>query len=499
MKKNFYSIGSVIVLLIAAFVFVLLPAFVGGSSRGTKLPPFGKYDGKSIKYEQGTDFSTNVANYAEMFKNQGQEIDNSSYLYIFSYAFNATVTSMAYKGAVEKSGWMVPDAAVNRTMLPYFQDANGKYSAKIYKQTPESKKVQLRQQVTDSLIYQRYYADCFGSNGTVGKDSLFGLKSASAEIPFLKNMDQEKRAFSLAAFNTTGYPDSEKIAYGKAHAEDFVKYDMSVITTTDEAEAKKILGRLNSNEITFGDAVTEYSEKTYSNGQGKLTSSYAYQLKNVIPADADFKLVTSLAKDTTSDPVKTEKGFSIFHADGAAVQPDFNDSDMVVVVYNYLKSYQKGHIEDYFTTIAKKFSTEAASDGFAAACNQYNIKEIKVPAFPLNYGNVSVLSKIPTDTVKELAGAESNDNFLKTAFSLKKGTLSDPVVLGNNILVLQLNDIENDQSDAGTMTAAFASELSGYDQNSAQAALFNSPKVENNVASVFIKYFMNNDSQKTTN
>jgi hypothetical protein len=310
-------------------------------------------------------------------------------------------------------------------------------------------------------------------------------------------MEQEKRSFSLAAFNTTGYPDSEKIAYGKEHADDFVKYDMSVITTTDEAEANKILKRLNSNEITFGDAVTEYSEKNYSNGQGKLTSNYAYQLKNIIPTDADFKTVTALAKDATSDPIKTERGYSLFHVDGAAVQPDFSDNDMVVVVYNYLKSYQTGHIEDYFTNIAKEFSAKAASNGFAAACREYGINDINIPAFPLNYGNVSILPKVPSDTVKEISGAASNDNFLKTAFSLKKDEISDPVVLGNNILVLRLDNVTNEEPESGTTTTALASELAGYDRKSAQTALLKSPKVENNVASVFLRYFMNNNSQNT--
>ena len=43
MKKNTaYTIGSLIVLLICAFCFVILPAFTGSEGQQNKLPPFGK-------------------------------------------------------------------------------------------------------------------------------------------------------------------------------------------------------------------------------------------------------------------------------------------------------------------------------------------------------------------------------------------------------------------------------------------------------------------------
>ena len=55
MKRGFYTIGSLIILLIAAFIFVLVPIFSGGRT-GTRLPPFGSYDGTEIRYEQSSDY-----------------------------------------------------------------------------------------------------------------------------------------------------------------------------------------------------------------------------------------------------------------------------------------------------------------------------------------------------------------------------------------------------------------------------------------------------------
>ena len=70
---------------------------------------------------------------------------------------------MAYAEAVKKSGYIVPDTEIDRTMLPYFYDSNGVYSAKIFHDTPDSTKIELREAITDSLTNMRFIEDLFGS------------------------------------------------------------------------------------------------------------------------------------------------------------------------------------------------------------------------------------------------------------------------------------------------------------------------------------------------
>lgn len=491
MKRHFYTIGSLIILLIAAFVFVLLPAMVSGA-RGAKLPPFGKYNGKYIKYEQGSDFANAVAQYGDMLKNQGKQIDNSSYFYIFNYAFNSTVTKMAYTDAVNKSGWKVPDRAIDRTMLPYFTDADGKYSPKLFKQASEESKTSLQNEIKSSLLASRYYEDNFGSYDSVGKDKLFGLKVSSKEIPFLQGIGTKQRTFDLVAFDMSKYPETESAAYGTAHPELFVKYDASVISCSDESEAKKVLGRLNKKEITFKDAVSEYSKKSYSGDDGKLNNDYGYQLKMIISDEKALAAVKNLKKGEISSIIKTSIGYSIFQSDGDPVQPDFTGSAMIQTVYGYLKSNEMGHIEDYYTNIAKDFSSAAAQTNFDDACKKLNIVKTAVPAFPLNYGSVSVAGSIPSG-VKELSGAATDENFLKTAFSLKQDEISEPLVLGQNVLVLKMTGETAGGTDYATALETFPAEIKGYDQSAAQAALFASPKLVNNVAEVFFKNFLKNE------
>jgi hypothetical protein len=490
MKKGFYTIGSLIILLISAIVFVLLPAMLGRGDQN-KLPPFGKYDGKEIRYEQGSTFANYVSRYADMVKNQGQEVDNQSYYYIFNYAFNATVQKMAYTAAVKKSGWKVPQSAINRAMLPYFSDENGKYSPKLYKQTPASSIEQMQDEFTDSLTTSRYTDDMFGSYETVGKESLYGLKSSAAEKAFLRDYGKTKRSFSMAAFAMNKYPDSEKTAYGEANASKFVKYDMSVITCEDKSKAQSVAKRLANGEIKFADAVGEYSKKTYSNENGKLTSAYSYQLEKIIKNADDVKTVEGLAKDATSAVIETNEGFSLFHADGAAVQPDFTNASVIRDVYNYLNTYEAGHIEDYFTNMARDFAAAAASDGFDKACKKFDVEKKDLAAFPLNYGSVTVANSVETD-IDGLSGADTNENFLKTAFTLKQDEISSPIVNGKNVIVLQL--VSETTEPVTTEDSALKSEVTGYDQSSASAVLMNSPKLKNDLTKVFFNDFMKNDT-----
>lgn len=491
MKRSFYTIGSLIILLIAAFVFVLVPVFTGRNPRG-KIPAFGSYDGTEIRYEAGTDFADYVSGYADYIKQQGQEITSDVYYYIFNYAFNSTVTKIAYTNAVNKSGWKVPQTAVNRALIPYFTDENGNYSSRLYRQADPQAVEDLQKRYRDSLTFSRYADDCFGGEETLGDEALFGLKTPSAETEFVRNLNGGRRGFLMARFDMNDYPDSEKAAYGQANREKFVKYDVSVITCADRSKAEALGKRLANNEITFADAVGEYSTNTYSNENGRLTSSYYYQMEKMILNAGDLAAVTSLAPEETGEPVQTSIGYSIFRADGAPAEPDFSDQDMLRTVYNYLLSNEFSQIENYYMGKAEDFAAAARDSGFDAACALSGVERVEVPAFPLNYGGVSVIDRADSG-VAGLSAASSNENFLKTAFSLEQGAVSEPIVVGRSIMVLQFTgggqDDEAEDED-GNYGSAVADEMKNYDAAATQAAILSSPKLKNNLNEVLSEYFL---------
>lgn len=486
MKKTFLFIGSVIILILAAVTFVFIPAL---APKGVKeLPPFGSYDGKAIELKQGTEFANAVANYTEWYKNQGQQINDYTYFSIYSYAFNSAVTAVAYKKNVEKSGYVPSTQEISRKMIPYFTDESGKFSAKLYNQVSEANRAALKKDIVNNLKFTRYYEDLFGSSDELAGNSFYGIKSSAKELSFLAENGSKKRTFDMVAFNKEDYPKSEIAKYGADHLELFNSYSLSVISVNDESQAKKLLSQLNNKEVTFEDAVSEYSEKFYSSNDGKLTSSYGYQIDQMVAKAENAAEIKALSKDVLSSAIQTTKGWSIFRGNGDVTSPDFTTDKMIDVVRKYMNSNEAGTIEDYYLSQAKDFAALAATSNFESAAKKFNVKSQAVPAFPMNYGNVSLYGTIPS-SIKELGGASSNENFLKKAFALKNGDISEPVVVGNYIIVLRLSGEQTDAVTEETKTT-YKNDLTGYDRTAAQTALLTSDKVKNNVSQVFFNNIM---------
>ena len=488
MKKNtVYTLGSLIILLICAFCFVVLPAVEGRTSRqqGGDTPVFGTYNGKEIKYEQGSEFANFVSQYGQMYQMYGQQLDQTAYYQIFNQSFKSTVLNYAYTDEVKKSGYVVPASAITREILPYFQDENGNYSSKLYKQTSNETKQNLHESAEAALIADRFSNDNFASSDeAVGYTALYGLKTSAAEKKFIANMNKEQRGFKMAAFSKSDYPLDEKLKFAKNNSALFNKYDMSVITVEEKSTAETVAKRIANNEITFEDAVSEYSEKNYSDSEGKLTNSYQYQISSLLPNKDDLSAITGLSTGATSDIIQTNTGYSIFKNNAAVTKPDFDSEDLQRVVSTYISAYEMTVIEDYFTAKANDFIKEAKASDFDSAAEKASAKTSEIAPFPLNYGNVDVLSKLDTSD-EGLNNAERNENFLKAAFGLKLNDYSEPLVLNNNIIVLQYTT-EGSSSDDDVNTNS----LSNYDQSAAADAIMKSDKLEDNFLTVYFENYM---------
>ncbi|MGI5172589.1 peptidylprolyl isomerase [Treponema sp. OMZ 840] len=482
--KTLLYIGSVIILILAAVSFIVIPAMLPGAQE--KLPPLGSYKGKKIEYVQGSYFTEAVAYYDNLQKERMsrenlQNTADGDMLSIFIQAFRDTVMTLAISDEVKKSGYIVPEPLVQRAMLPYFSNSSGTYSAKIFRDTPNNRKIEIRKQVENQLVYSRY------------SDDISNLKSSNAEIQFIADMNKAARSFDAAFFSTAEYPKEEAAAFGKNNPELFIKYDLSVITLETESEAKKLASRLKNNELVFTDALSEYSTKQYSDDKGALNNKYHYQLKNIVKSEDAFKELTALAQGGISGAIETSSGWSIFMCTGAAENADFADASMANLVYNYMTVYEAGIIEEYFINIAKDFSAQAAVQGFTEAALTYNAQTAEIPPFPINYGNTQLLGSIAFGIIPQLAEAQSNEKFLTTAFSLAEKEISEPLVLGQNIVVLQLKSIETDEKVSSELLQyIYPRYTSQTDAAAVQSFFMASPHLKNNVFDVFFKHFMGN-------
>lgn len=489
MKKGvMYTFGASIILIICFIAFVL-PSSLSRTSQQQDALVFGKYNGKKISYEYGSDFTEFLSQYAQLFRNQGQEITSNNQFTIYNYAFNSTAIKYAQEEALKKAGYEVPEASINLQLKNYFKDSDGKFSMKAYKQADPSYIENLTKSIQNSLYTGRYYDDCYGKS--FGDHTLFGLKSPKAETEFLNSFGQEKRAFRMVTFDTGNYPESEQLKYGKANPDKFTKYDYSIITVDDKETASKIISRINKGQITFEDAIAEYSGKNYSDSDGKLSNNSQYQIENLLENKDDFSSIIELAKDEISPAVQTLMGYSIFKNDGSTTAPDFSSEETLKDVQNYLSIYETSVIEDYFADLAKGFIKDAkASDLDTALANYENATVEDLAAFPLNYGSSPIYEAMDTSKIRVLASADKSEDFLKQAFSIKLNDYSEPIIIGGDIVVLQYTGSEAVEKAEDAEPADYSSQLVEFDQAASQNNVFNSPKLENNFISVYFDNFM---------
>lgn len=449
MKKGFYSIGSIIILLLAALIFVLVPAMSERGS-GKQLPEYGRYNDKRISYEEGTEFFKAVNELKDYYEAQGVEFESEYgsifYSQIFSQAFQNVVGSYALDYFTESTGYAVPTSAINRSIrkLDIYCDSEGKFSPAMYDNYTDTEKRKTQESIVKNLTQMRSYEDLFGTMAEVGYSPVYGLKCSSGEIEFIRKMGEKKYAFDAVTFDMKNYPESEKVAFGKAHPDLFVKYNLKVISCESESKAKEVVKRLNNSELTFEDAITEYSKAYYGDREtGVLSANRKFQLSTAVVKDEDLSSITSLTAGAISPVIETASGYCVFKATENPEQPDFEDPQTISLVYSYLLTREKSVIEDYYANIAKDFASKAQRTDFETAVAEYNVPVTEIAPMALNYNDSSLVGSSSVAPDSNLAGVMSNENFFKTAFKLKKDEISAPVVLSssNMVVVLKCTDI----------------------------------------------------------
>ena len=481
-KKGLASkIGATAILVIAAFAFIYVPGILGDSTGSIV---YGKYDGQKITDQTPAFYSAVQQIYAQAEQN-GEVITIEKYISVLQEAFESAVISLAFENEVNDSNYVPTDATITARMVEYISSQTDDPVAYVNSMTNTDRN-RLYDAAAEDLIISKYSEDFVGSRYT----GLYGIKSSSAEEEFIKNMNTNQRSFDVVSFNKSSYPETELVAYGNKNADLFITYNLSAITTADEDTLKTTLDQLNKNEITFEDAVINYSTKSTTDENGLLLSNLGYQLKSTLTSDADFATVTGLKAGEISGVIKTYSGYAIFRGESAPVAPDFTNESVLDAVSLYMSAYESGLIEDYFLTLAEDFASDAVSVGFNEAAASYGITPVTTSSFPINYGESAILGYIPS----EFAGVQNNESFFKTAFTLTEGQISAPIVVGNNIVVIKLNEevTANPVDDFSYMYYS-----SAFDQASLYYSTVNSDKVENRVTDAYFEQLSANASQNS--
>ena len=488
MKKPLVYIGSIIILILSVFTFIvfgagteIFTAIFGGKNQ---LPAFGSYDGKKIEYKAGSEFTQNVQQLADQYRNQGYEINTQSEYSIFQQAFTRTINNMAFIDAVEKSGYKVPKSAVSRQMRPYFLDEKGNFSERIFNSTPEKTINDMSDSIKKSLTYSRYVIDMIGTQQ--GENSLYGIKTSTKAAEYIENAGKDVRSFNMAVFTTDKYPTSEVKKFAEENSKLFLIYNLSAVTMDKESDLKAVYKDVKAGKLEFDTAVAEKSTMMYTDSDGLLSNSYSYEIENILNNTDDFTQVKALEKDAYSNIIKTKQGYTFFKCNGNPIAADFSKESVLNDVSSYISTNEKSIIETYFLGLAGKLAEEAQSKSLSTAAKNAGASVINVPEFNLNYGNSS---KFYADLPKEVTdiNAQNNEQFFTTAFGLAENEVSQPLIIGDNIVVLQCKKISSKDVD----TSKFSSTIEEMNSTSLQQSLFSSKKVVDNFQQVFFNNLYN--------
>jgi len=450
-KRNTITIGGVIILILSVITFVFIPAVGGGQAVDKKV--LGKWKKKGL---ENTPDGLFIHQYRTLYtlieqqgyisdKNQQPQFQQFINRHIAHSAFLAAMVELAAQEEVLQAGFFLPNKSINKALVPFYADANGIYSAKRYEQTPEQQKLIYRKTVINYLTAQRYIEDIFGTY-----DKKLGLKISAAESAFIKSMAQKERTFSYVVFEESQFPKDKIREYGTAHADLFAEHHLQLITFTAQDEANKILQALQKGELKFEDAIVTHSTKTGTDSTGELYAPYRTTINKTFPESQDLDTVLKLGVDQLSPVVKTQSGYAIVKCTAPITPADFSVAETEDRVFDYMKENERGIIEDYLEKQAQTFVSDAkqqiAADNFARIAAKRNLVVQTTNPLGLNYGNISILPHVTSQSDTAFASAEKNETFFKQLFKLKKGEISEPIILDSSIVVMQLKE-ETDTTD----------------------------------------------------
>ncbi len=484
--NKFVYIGTVILLVITVVAFVFVPA-TGSMDSGGELT-FGSWNGKPIAFVQGGVFQAQVQQIKAQLESQGyKDTGDQFFAYqVWRRAFDNTAIHLALLDKAQSAGIRVSESYIDAQMIknPVFQE-NGAFSKRKYREASNSVKLSLRKEIKENTLKNRYIYDATS------------FIASKAETDFLIALASSQRSIEYVAFAFSDYPDSERAAFAKANPGLFRKVRLSRVTmTSNKKEAEQVLQKVQSGALSFEEAAKNHSKDSYAGKGGDIGAQAVWQLKGELKNDADLDAVISMSKGQISSVYETLAGSWIFfRLDEPSSEPDFNSADLLKSASDYLNRNEKGRIEDWVSAKAEGFAKSAATE-FISAASKAGLQVKTTKPFPLNYGKAldvgyfSLLGALDTTDLVELRGADNNERFLSSVFSLPMGEVSKPIILNDYALVFRVKEILDSKSNESELLAMYYPTIIQQNISSELAdGLLKDPKLKDDFVAAFSKVY----------
>jgi hypothetical protein len=484
-QSPFIFIGTVVILIIVIVAFVFVPALVPEAmGANTADLQFGAYNKVPITYVPGNYFAETHSNWARYMQSSMNETNYDSMNYqIWRSAFEDTVIHIGVLQETEKAGYKAPEAVVDKAVaqLPMFQDESGRFSPARYRQLDNSARISLWREVQDSIAEEHY------------KTAVTGLRVPSTEGDFIRDMALRERSFDMAVLPFSSYPASEVAAYAETNPNLFRVTHLSKITiNSGEREAQQVLASIQDGTITFEDAAKNQSMDTYAERGGDMGPKMSYELTTEVPDEAERETVIRTALGQISPIVKVPTGWAFFRTEEAPTPVNTEDTAFLDRIRTYILDFERGRVEDWLINQANEFAADVKADDFENALSGRSLEKRSFGPLPLNYGGIDLFTSLASLSIAELSGADSNENFWKYAFFTELNTPSEPLVMGNYVVVLYpKEETIKEASEAETIKTVYDSYWLSYNaERSLRTFFITNDKLEDNFMSVYLQTFM---------
>jgi hypothetical protein len=470
-------IGTVAILIIVIIAFVFVPA-IGPTARGPADLTFGYYDKAPITYRPGNYFARMRDYYSEMMRgNYNQEDSYFANYQIWSSSYNAAVVRTAILQEMKQAGYEPPKELVDREVAQQY--------LALYRRETESGKTALWRSMKEEISAEKYQRD------------QFELLRPTGEEGFVVSMAAPQRRFEGAAFSLLDYPETEVTAFAAANAALFRSIHLSRITiSAGEREARQILGTVTDGTSSFEDAARNQSQDTYADRGGDMGIQMAYELATLVRDEGEREKILALKKGELSGLVNEGEDWMFFRAEEDPLPADTGDSSQLEKIRSYILLFERGRMDDYFIRRAEEFRAKAALggiEGFSGAVEEAGLMKFSLGPLALNYGNQEFfprLVNVEGFTEAALSSFAVTESFWSGAFSTPLGTISEPLVLGDQVLLLlPLEELEPEESALETLKNTFewrVQQATG-DINS---FFLQSPKLQDQFWETYSRYFI---------
>lgn len=445
---------SSILLTILVVSFVFAPAFVPAQSINRGIV-FGRYGSQEIAYRQGNIFARDLEQAMQEASSQGYDMDSSFIYYtMWLRAFRTASQYAVLMDHAQRSGIDISeDQLTDGIKESGFFSRNGVFNSADFNNMPPDRRQSIINDIRHSLLISSYQE----------KLTQNIIRSDEA-ISVLAHPSKKQRNFRMAIFNFKDYPAEKIHAFAEENPQLFQQISVKrILIQGKKQDAVRIYSRLVNKEAEFSSIFFENSREEFANEdisaqEGDLGQRFFYQISDSLQNPTDAMKIFSLEEQGISEPVryKTQDAkaevYAIYLVTKAKTNLNLKSSKQRQTVLDYLIANRKGLISDYFISQvnlikAANFNASVDAPGkviqtdyfhMVYRLNPETLSRQEAMYYPYNGDIRSFLDSFGSDNQDIASAALPSREFFFQAFSLQPGQISQPIILDNAVLALQM-------------------------------------------------------------